>query len=61
MRHDRRYSPPCIWFIAWADTVRTGGHWPIDQVAGLLIAISLLTVVYSSGAPASGSTNAWED
>lgn len=37
-----------IWFVAWADTVRTGGHWPIDQLAGLLIAISLLTVVYSA-------------
>lgn len=37
-----------VWFVAWADTVRTGGHWPIDQVAGLLIAISLLTIVYSA-------------
>ena len=37
-----------IWFVAWADTVRTGGHWPIDQIAGLLIAVSLLTVVYSA-------------
>ena len=37
-----------VWFVAWTDTVRTGGHWPIDQVAGLLIAISLLTVVYSA-------------
>lgn len=37
-----------VWFVAWADTVRTGGHWPIDQVAGLLIAAALLTVVYSA-------------
>lgn len=37
-----------IWFVAWTDTVRTGGHWPIDQLAGLLIAVSLLTVVYSA-------------
>ncbi|MEM7285713.1 MAG: PEP/pyruvate-binding domain-containing protein [Actinomycetota bacterium] len=37
-----------VWVVAWADTVRTGGHWPIDQVAGLLIALSLLTVVYSA-------------
>ncbi len=37
-----------VWFVAWADTVRTGGHWPIDQLTGLLIASSLLAVVYSA-------------
>ncbi len=36
-----------VWGLAWADTVRTGGHWPIDQLAGFLIAIALLIVVYS--------------
>jgi len=36
-----------VWAVAWTDTVRTGGHWPIDQVAGLFIALSLLIVVYS--------------
>lgn len=36
-----------VWAIAWLDTIRTGGHWPIDQLAGLLIAASLLVVVYS--------------
>ena len=29
--------------------VRTGGHWPVDQTAGLLVAASLLTVFYSVG------------
>jgi membrane-associated phospholipid phosphatase len=37
-----------LWFVAWADTVRTGGHWPIDQLAGLFIAVSLLAIVYSA-------------
>ena len=36
-----------VWAVAWIDTVRTGGHWPSDQVAGLFIALSLLIVVYS--------------
>jgi membrane-associated phospholipid phosphatase len=27
------------------DTVRTGGHWPSDQLAGLLIAVSVLVFV----------------
>lgn len=35
-----------VFTVAWIDAIRTGGHWPIDQVAGLLIAISLLVVVY---------------
>ncbi|MGI9624894.1 MAG: phosphatase PAP2 family protein, partial [Acidimicrobiales bacterium] len=37
-----------LWVVAWGDTVRTGGHWPTDQVAGVLIAVALLTVVYSA-------------
>jgi phosphohistidine swiveling domain-containing protein len=41
-----------VWAMAWVDTVRTGGHWPMDQLAGLLIAASLLTVVYSVGTDA---------
>ena len=38
-----------VWAITEIDTIRTGGHWPIDQVAGLLIAACLLTIVYSVG------------
>jgi hypothetical protein len=49
-----------VWFVAWADTVRTGGHWPIDQLAGLLIAASLLTIVYSA-ARRDGTHDACED
>ncbi len=36
-----------LWAAAWADVLRTGGHWPTDQLAGLLIGISLLVVVYA--------------
>jgi membrane-associated phospholipid phosphatase len=41
--------PVGLWATTEIDTIRTGGHWPIDQTAGLLIAASLLTVVYSVG------------
>jgi membrane-associated phospholipid phosphatase len=32
--------------VLLADTVRTGGHWPTDQVAGALIGVALLAVVH---------------
>jgi pyruvate,water dikinase len=38
-----------VWAVSWTDVVRSGGHWPVDQAAGLLIAVSLLIVVYSVG------------
>jgi len=41
--------PVGFWATTEIDTIRTGGHWPIDQTAGLLIAASLLIVVYSVG------------
>ena len=41
--------PVGLWATTEIDTIRTGGHWPIDQTAGLLIAACLLTVVYSVG------------
>jgi hypothetical protein len=41
--------PVGLWATTEIDTIRTGGHWPIDQGAGLLIAASLLTIVYSVG------------
>jgi membrane-associated phospholipid phosphatase len=41
--------PIAIWAITEIDVIRTGGHWPIDQVAGLLIAACLLTILYSVG------------
>jgi len=41
-----------IWGVAWIDTIRTGGHWPIDQLAGFLIAIALLIIVYSAASDA---------
>ena len=34
------------WMAAWADVWRTGGHWPSDQIAGFLVAVALLAVVY---------------
>ena len=30
-----------------ADTLRTGGHWPSDQLAGILIGLSILLVVHT--------------
>jgi pyruvate,water dikinase len=39
--------PVGVWAITEIDTIRTGGHWPIDQTAGLLIAACLLTILYS--------------
>jgi membrane-associated phospholipid phosphatase len=42
-----------IWAIVVADTVRTGGHWPSDQLGGLLIAATVLvTVAAWVGTPA---------
>jgi len=41
--------PVGIWATTEIDTIRTGGHWPIDQTAGLLIAATLLTILYSVG------------
>ena len=41
--------PAAMWAITEIDTIRTGGHWPIDQTAGLLIAACLLTILYSVG------------
>jgi hypothetical protein len=41
--------PVGVWVITEIDTIRTGGHWPIDQTAGLLIAACLLTILYSVG------------
>jgi hypothetical protein len=41
--------PVGVWAITEIDTIRTGGHWPIDQTAGLLIAACLLTILYSVG------------
>jgi phosphohistidine swiveling domain-containing protein len=41
--------PVGIWALTETNVVRTGGHWPVDQTAGLLIAASLLTVFYSYG------------
>lgn len=38
-----------VWAIEFIDNVRVGAHWPIDQLAGLLIALCLLIVVYSVG------------
>ncbi|MFQ5556977.1 MAG: phosphatase PAP2 family protein [Acidimicrobiales bacterium] len=40
-------SVTIVWAVTWVDTIRTGGHWPTDQVAGFLIAMALLIVVYS--------------
>jgi phosphohistidine swiveling domain-containing protein len=39
--------PVGLWAMTEIDVIRTGGHWPIDQTAGLLIAACLLTVLYS--------------
>jgi membrane-associated phospholipid phosphatase len=41
--------PVAVWALTEVNVVRTGGHWPVDQTAGLLIAASLLTVFYSVG------------
>ena len=41
--------PVGIWMLTEVNVVRTGGRWPVDQTAGLLIAASLLTVFYSAG------------
>ena len=41
--------PVGVWTITEIDTIRTGGHWPVDQTAGLLIAACLLTILYSVG------------
>lgn len=41
--------PVGVWAITAIDTIRTGGHWPIDQTAGLLISACLLTLLYSVG------------
>jgi membrane-associated phospholipid phosphatase len=41
--------PIAVWAITELDTIRTGGHWPIDQTAGLFVAACLLTIVYSVG------------
>lgn len=41
--------PVGVWGAEIVDNFRVGAHWPIDQVAGLLIAACLLTVVYSVG------------
>jgi membrane-associated phospholipid phosphatase len=38
-----------VWAITEIDTIRTGGHWPIDQTAGMLIAACLLIIIYSVG------------
>ena len=29
-----------VWAVTWSDVIRTGGHWPIDQTAGLFIGVS---------------------
>jgi membrane-associated phospholipid phosphatase len=34
-----------ILLVVLADTVRTGGHWPSDQLAGFLIAVAVLVTV----------------
>lgn len=58
-----------VWGLAWIDTIRTGGHWPTDQLAGFLIALALLIIVYSVASDAthhdscdgSGSTSEISD
>jgi membrane-associated phospholipid phosphatase len=39
-----------VWAAAWADALRTGGHWPSDHLAGLFIGVALLVVVYGVAA-----------
>ena len=44
--------PVGVWAVTEIDTIRTGGHWPIDQTAGLLVGACLLTILYSVGVDA---------
>jgi pyruvate,water dikinase len=60
---DRRSIQTVVAIVSWLvlgvlliDTVHTGGHWPSDQLAGLLIAVAVLTTIAAwLGSPASHS------
>lgn len=37
-----------LWIVVFADTVRSGGHWPSDQLAGLLLVAAAVVAIRSA-------------